>query len=149
MYTILILYLRFLIPIALLYWGIKKYPFYKSYPIMLPFMIICFAIVFLRMVKYSKRTNHMVHQILLDPTGTELTFVFKNQFLRNMRQDNVERTLMIANLANPPQQGEYRELVGDLFPEEYPFDYSRIFDYRYFWIKYYMSQRNLFAIPKK
>lgn len=30
------------------------------------------------MVKYSKRTNHMVHQILLDPTGTELTFVFKN-----------------------------------------------------------------------
>ena len=56
---------------------------------------------------------------------------------------------MISNLANPPQQGEYRELVGDLFPEVYPFDYSRIFDYRYFWIKYYMSQRNLFAIPKK
>jgi|LauGreDrversion4_2_1035121.scaffolds.fasta_scaffold594337_1 hypothetical protein len=56
---------------------------------------------------------------------------------------------MISNLANPPQNGEYRELVGDLFPEEYPFDYSRIFDYRYFWIKYYMSQRNLFAIPKK
>lgn len=101
------------------------------------------------MVKYSKRTNHMVHQILLDPTGTELTFVFKNQFLRKMRQDSVERTLMISNLANPPQQGEYRELIGDLFPEEYPFDYSRIFDYRYFWIKYYMSQRNLFAIPKK
>lgn len=92
----------------------------------------------------------MVHQILLDPTGTELTFVYKNQFLRKMRQDSVERTLMISNLANPPQNnGEYRELVGDLFPEEYPFDYSRMFDYRYFWIKYYMSQRNIFAIPKK
>jgi len=39
--------------------------------------------------------------------------------------------------------------MGDLFPEEYPFDYARIFDYHYFWIKYYMSQRNMFAIPKK
>jgi hypothetical protein len=66
-----------------------------------------------------------------------------------MRQDAVERTLMISNLANPPQQGEYRDLVGDLFPETYPFDYSRIFDYRYFWIKYYISQRNIFTIAKK
>lgn len=39
--------------------------------------------------------------------------------------------------------------MGDLFPEEFPFDYSRIFDYRYFWLKYYISQRNLFAIAKK
>ena len=107
------------------------------------------GVVFYRMIKYSRRTNHMVHQILLDPTGTELTFIYKNQFTRKMRQDAVERTLMISNLANPPQQGEYRDLVGDLFPETYPFDYSRIFDYRYFWIKYYISQRNLFAIPKK
>jgi hypothetical protein len=107
------------------------------------------VIAFYRMIKYSRRTNHMVHQILLDPTGTELTFVFKNQFARKMRQDAVERTLMISNLANPPQHGEYRDLVGDLFPEEYPFDYSRIFDYRYFWLKYYISQRNLFAIAKK
>jgi hypothetical protein len=36
----------------------------------------------------------MVHQILLDPTGTELTFIYKNQFTRKMRQDAVERTLM-------------------------------------------------------
>lgn len=66
-----------------------------------------------------------------------------------MRQDAVERTLMISNMANPPQHGEYRELVGDLFPEDYPFDYARIFDYRYFWLKYYMSQRNVLAIAKK
>ena len=57
--------------------------------------------------------------------------------------------MVISNFANPPQQGEYRELVGDLFPEEYPFDYSRIYDYRYFWLKYYMSQRNLLALAKK
>lgn len=44
MYTLFILYLRFLIPLALLYWGIKKNPFYKSYPVMLPFMVILFAI---------------------------------------------------------------------------------------------------------
>jgi hypothetical protein len=102
------------------------------------------------MVKYSRRTNHMVHQILMDPTGTELTFVFKNQLARRFRQDVTERTIMIAHLANPPQgDNEYRDLVGDLFPQEYPFDYSRIYDYRYFWLKYHMSQRNFFAIPKK
>lgn len=84
-YTMFLLYLRFLIPLAVLYWGIKKNPFYKSYPIMLPFMIILFAITFVRMVKYSKRTNHMVHQVLLDPTGTELTIVFKNEFQRKLR----------------------------------------------------------------
>jgi hypothetical protein len=70
---------------------------------MLPFMVILFAIVFYRMVKYSKRTNHMVHQVLLDPTGTELTIVFKNEWLRKLRQDSVERTMVISNLANPPQ----------------------------------------------
>ena len=56
-YTMFILYLRFLVPLALLYYGIKKNPFYKSYPIMLPFMVILFAIVFYRMIKYSRRTN--------------------------------------------------------------------------------------------
>jgi hypothetical protein len=52
-------------------------------------------------------------------------------------------------LANPPQNDEYRELVGDLFPEKFPFDFSDVYNYKYFWVKYYMSQRNLFAIPKK
>jgi hypothetical protein len=62
----------------------------------------------------------------------------------------VEKNLMISYLANPPQgENEYRPMVGDIFPERYPFEFNRIFDYHYFWIKYYMSQRNLFAIPKK
>jgi len=39
-----LLYLRFTVPLVLLYYGIKKNPFYKSYPIMLPFMIILFII---------------------------------------------------------------------------------------------------------
>lgn len=39
-----ILYLRFIIPLVLLYYGIKKNPFYKSYPVMLPFMVILFFI---------------------------------------------------------------------------------------------------------
>jgi hypothetical protein len=38
------LYLRFIVPLALLWWGIKKNPFYKSYPIMLPFMVVLFVI---------------------------------------------------------------------------------------------------------
>ena len=85
-----LLYLRFTIPLLLLAYLIKKNPFYSTYPIMLPFMIASFliskninksnelSIVFYRMVKYSRRTNRMIHQILLDPTGTEMTFIYKN-----------------------------------------------------------------------
>lgn len=56
-----------------------------------------------------------------------------------MRSDVVERTLMISSMANPPQGDQYRELLGDLFPETYPFDYSRIFESNYFWVKYFIS----------
>lgn len=70
--------MRFAIPLAALYYLIRKNPFYRNYPIMLPIMIVGFSITFWRMVKYSRRTNHMVHQVLLDATGSELTFVYKN-----------------------------------------------------------------------
>ena len=43
----------------------------------------------------------------------------------------------------------YKPLTGDLIPEEYPFNFGRIFDYNYFWIKYFISQRSFFAIPKR
>ena len=76
------------------------------------------------MVKYSRRTNHMIHQILIDPTGTELTFVYKNLLFRKMRNDPVDKTLMCAHLFNPPQDGIYKPLEGELFPEYYPFNFS-------------------------
>ena len=56
---------------------------------------------------------------------------------------------MVQHLTNPPQNNEFKALSGSLFPEEYPFNYDRLFDYRYYFIKYYMSQRNLIAIPKQ
>ena len=52
-------------------------------------------------------------------------------------------------MVNPPQGPEYKPLTGDLVPETYPFDYNRIYDYHYFWLKYYISQRTFFAIPKR
>ena len=91
------------------------------------------------MVRYSKRTNNMVHQILLDPTGSEITFVYKNQLTRRLRADQTEATFLISSMINPPQGEMYKPLTGDLIPEEYPFDFSRIFDYNYFWIKYFIS----------
>lgn len=94
-------------------------------------------VVFYKMVKYSRRTNQMIHQILIDPTGTELTFVYKNKIFRKMRNDQLDKTLMIANLFDPPQFGEYRPLQGELFPDHYPFDFSNIFNYKYYWLKYY------------
>lgn len=56
---------------------------------------------------------------------------------------------MISQLMNPIQGDEYRVLMGETFPEKYPFDYASIYNYNYYWLKYYVSQRNLFAIPKK
>lgn len=116
---------------------------------MLPILITAFAIVFYRLIKYSRRTNHMIHQILLDQTGTELTFVYKNQTARRFRSDQTEATFLITSMINPPQGGEYRPLIGDLVPETYPFEFKRLFDYNYFWLKYYISQRTFFTLPKR
>ena len=62
----------------ILYKLIKKNPFYQSYPAMLPGMFIAFIILGISMIKYSKVTNMLVHQVHMDPTGTELTFIYKN-----------------------------------------------------------------------
>lgn len=83
-YTIPMLYMRFLVPLLVLAVLIKKNPFYRSYPIMLPIMIIAWFTILYRAVVYSRRTNRMVHQILLDQTGSELTFVYKNQTTRRL-----------------------------------------------------------------
>lgn len=44
----------------------------------------------------------LVHQVLMDPTGTELTFIYQNQFFRRLRNDKPEQSLMIHQLVNPP-----------------------------------------------
>ena len=87
--------------------------------------------------------------MLLDATGTELTFIYKNQILRKLKADSAEATYMIASMVNPPQGQDYRPLPGDLFPKTYPFDYGSIFTYNYFWLKYYISQRTYFALAKR
>ena len=45
---------------------------------MLPLMIMSTVVLFGSMIKYSKVTNMMVSKVLMDPTGTELTFVYQN-----------------------------------------------------------------------
>lgn len=87
--------MRFLVPLAILTLLIKKNPFYRNYPIMLPIMICLWFIVLYRAVVYSRRTNRMVHQILLDQTGSELTFVYKNQTTRRMFGHQTEETHMV------------------------------------------------------
>lgn len=57
--------------------------------------------------------------------------------------------MMVSNLMNPPQGAEYRPLLGELFPEQFPFNYRNIFNHRYFWNKYWLTQRNCFAIAKR
>jgi len=90
------LYLKFLIPLAVLFYLIKKNPYYQSYPAMLPGMFFVSIALMISMIKYSKVTNNLVHQVLLDPTGTELTFVYKNQMFRWMRNDRPEQNIMIS-----------------------------------------------------
>lgn len=100
-------------------------------------------------MRYGSVTNKMIHQILIDPSGTEVTFIYKNRFARKLRNDNLEETLLIQALCNPPQGAEYTPLKGQLFPEEYPFNFQRINDFNYFWLKYYISQQMFFAIAKR
>ena len=47
----------------------------------------------------------MVHQILLDPTGVELTFIYKNQLARKLRTDMPEVRMLVSQMMNPPQGG--------------------------------------------
>lgn len=77
-YTVPLLFMRFIVPLAVLTVLIKKNPFYRTYPIMLPIMVTLWFFTLYRAIVYSRRTNRMVHQILLDQTGSELTFVYKN-----------------------------------------------------------------------
>ena len=72
------MFLKFIIPVIGLIYLIRKNPFYRSYPAMLPAMIISAILLAGGGVVYSKQTNKLVRQILLDPTGTELTFVYAN-----------------------------------------------------------------------
>ena len=141
--------MRFLVPLAILAVLIKKNPFYRTYPIMLPIMISMWFVVLYRAVRYSRRTNRMVHQILLDQTGSELTFVYKNQTTRRIFGHQTEETHMVQGLHNPPQHG-YKPLSGTLFPTEYPFAYGAAHNSRlgYYWLKYFISQNSFFAIPK-
>lgn len=148
-YTVPLLYLRFMVPLVGLAYLIRKNPFYRSYPIMLPLMCVAWVGFLIQTVKYSRKTNHMVHQILLDATGSELTFVYKNQRIRKMRSDQLEATFMVSNMMNPPQGDDYRPLVGDIFPQQFPFDFTELFNYRYFYMKYYLTQRSSFAIAKR
>jgi len=135
--------------LAILTLLIKKNPFYRTYPIMLPIMIFLWFFVFYRAIVYSRRTNRMVHQILLDQTGSELTFVYKNQTTRRIFGHQTEETHMVQGMHNPPQLG-YKPLSGSLFPQQYPFDYESIFEKNsYFWLKYFISQNSFFAIPKR
>lgn len=90
----------------------------------------------------------MVHQILIDPSGMEATFVYKNRFFRKLRNDNLEETLLIHSLVNPPQGNEYLPLKGQLIPEKYPFNTQILGDGSYFWLKYYVSQHNFFSLAK-
>ena len=84
------LYLKFLVPMGVLIYLIRKNPFYQSYPAMTPGMFITTVLLFFSMIKYSRVTNHLIHQVHMDPTGTELTFIYKNQMARRLRNDKPE-----------------------------------------------------------
>ena len=55
---------------------------------------------------------------------------------------------MVQGMHNPPQYG-YKPLAGCVFPDQYPFNFSLIHDYNYFWLKYFISQNSYFALPKR
>jgi hypothetical protein len=93
---------------------------------MLPAMTISFFLLVFSMIKYSKVTNMLVHQVHMDPTGTELTFIYKNQMFRRFRNDKPEQSILISQLVDPPQGDLYKPLDGILFPTEYPYKTPKV-----------------------
>lgn len=86
----------------------------------------------------------------MDPTGTELTFIYKNQMFRRFRNDKPEQTMTIAQLVDPPQGDEYKPLAGELFPTKYPLENTKeLFAFGYFFRKYYITQRLFLSFAKK
>ena len=84
----------------------------------------------------------------MDPTGTELTFIYKNQFSPRFRNDKPEQSILISNLVDPPQGENYQPLKGELFPKEYPItnlEEKITYNDSYFFLKYYITQRLFFS----
>lgn len=52
-------------------------------------------------VKYSGLTNRMVHQVLLDPSGSEITVIYKNWVARRFRGDDLENTFLNQSMVMP------------------------------------------------
>ena len=76
----------------------------------------------------------------MDPTGSELTFVFKNQIARRLRNDRPEVTMVVSQLADPPQGEDFKPLSGDLFPKSYPPTEEEMQQFgSYFFRKYYLT----------
>ena len=78
----------------------------------------------------------------MDPTGTELTFIYKNAFFRRFRNDKPEQSILISQLVDPPQGDDYVPLSGELFPTEYPIPevHEKIHQNpNYFFRKYYIT----------
>jgi hypothetical protein len=115
---------------------------------MLPIMVIAFVAMFIALFRKMRKLNTLVSDILLDPSGQELTFVFRNQFLRKLRNDKTEVTIPITSLINPPQGENYQKFTAEPFPEKYPFDFRELIKGDAIWFKYYISQRTFFAIYK-
>lgn len=49
-----------MVGLTVLGYGIRKNPFYKSYPIMLPVMALSFFTVFIAMMRFSRKMNNLV-----------------------------------------------------------------------------------------
>ena len=87
----------------------------------------------------------------MDPTGTELTFIYKNAFFRRFRNDKPEQSILISQLVDPPQGDEFKPLSGELFPTKYPIENSdELLNFgSYFFRKYYITQRLFFSFAKR
>ena len=84
-------------------------------------MMFAFFGVFIAMVFRARKLNNLVSQVLINPNGQDITFVFANQRLRKLRSDKAEVTLPITSLLDPPQGDNYKPLSGTLVPTEWPY----------------------------
>ena len=89
------LYLKYIVPFGGLIYLIRKNPFYKRMPVALPLMMVAAIALFLRIVRFSSKTNVLISEIWLDRSASELTFTFQNARWRTLTGEPATETRLV------------------------------------------------------
>lgn len=100
---IVFLSLRYVIPMGGLHYLIKFNPFYMTYPVMLPIMVLSYVYYIFALLNFLRSLQKIVDEIWLDKTGSEIRVVYRNRSYRKFRGVTGEEIIMNSSLVSPSE----------------------------------------------